>query len=98
MEIVIGKRVGVSNVAKEEEARKIASKCELMIVVGRKNSNSTVKLYDISICGCNNAMIVETKEDLYMNYVRRFEKVGVVVEDSTSKERLKELLDILRKG
>ena len=83
---------------RQEETRNIARNSELMIVIGGKNSSNTIKLYDEAILGCNNAMLVETKEDLYMNYVRRFNKIGVIAGASTSKESIDEIMDILRKG
>lgn len=81
---------------RQEETREIAKNSELMIIIGGKNSSNTIKLYDEAILGCNNAMIVETKEDLYMNYVRRFNRIGVMA--GTSKESIEEIINILKKG
>lgn len=83
---------------RQEETRKLASSSELMIIIGGKNSSNTLKLYNEAIQGCNNAMLVETKEDLYMNYIRRFDRIGVIAGASTSKESINEIMDVLRKG
>ena len=83
---------------RQEETQEIARSSELMIIIGGKKSSNANKLYNVAIRGCNNAMLVETKEDLYMNYVRRFEKVGVMAAASTSKETIDEILNILKKG
>ena len=40
----------------------------------------------------------ETKEDLYMNYVRRFKKIGVTAGASTSKESIEEIIEVLQQG
>lgn len=83
---------------RQEETKEIAKQVELMIIIGGKNSSNTTKLYEIAIKGCNNAMHVETKEDLYMNYVRRFKKIGVTAGASTSKESIEEIIEVLQQG
>lgn len=83
---------------RQEETKEIAKQVELMIIIGGKNSSNTIKLYEIAVRGCNNAMHVETKEDLYMNYVRRFEKIGVTAGASTSQESIEEIMEILKQG
>ena len=82
----------------QEQTKEIARNSELMIIIGAKNSPNAIELYDIAVRSCNNAMHVETKEDLYMNYIRRFEKVGVVAGVSTTKENIDEIMSILKRG
>lgn len=83
---------------RQEETKQIAKNSDLMIIIGGKNSSNTIKLYDIAIYWCNNAMHVETKEDLYMNYVKRFDKIGVMAGASTSQESIDEIMSILKRG
>lgn len=83
---------------RQEETKEIARKSELMVIIGGKNSSNTTKLYEIALNWCGNAMHVETPEDLYMNYVKRFVKIGVMAGASTSKESIDEIMDILRRG
>lgn len=83
---------------RQEETKEIAKQVELMVIIGGKNSSNTTKLYEIALQGCNNAMHVENEEDLYMNYVRRFEKIGVMAGASTSKESIERIIDILKRG
>ncbi len=79
------------------EIRDISKQAELMIVIGDKESTKTKELYDISIKGCNNAMIVEKIEDLYINYVERFKKVGIVIGECNNNELIKEIIEIVQK-
>lgn len=81
---------------RQEETKKIAKDSDLMIIIGGKNSSNTTKLYDIAVKTCGNAMHVETKEDLYMNYIRRFKKIGVMAGASTSQESIKEIMEVLQ--
>ncbi len=79
------------------ETSQIAKQVELMIVIGGKNSSNTKKLYEISLKECNNAMLVETIDDLYLNYIKRFKKVGVMAGASTPKDIIDEIVEILEK-
>ncbi len=112
MEVILGKRAGFcSHVAKNEainktiseittliqaETKEIAKQVELMIIIGKKNSVEDNKLYDISIRECNNAMLVENIEGLYLNYIRRFKKVGVMAGEQMPKETIDEIVEILK--
>lgn len=88
MEVIVGK-VGPI------KTKEIASKVELMIVIGSKKSANTNKLYNISLKECRNAMLVENIEDLYLNYVARFKKVGVAG-TSTSQDMINKVVEILK--
>lgn len=79
------------------ETSQIAKQVELMIIIGGKNSSNTKKLYEISLKECNNAMLVETIDDLYLNYIKRFKKVGVMAGASTPKDIIDEIVEILEK-
>lgn len=71
---------------RQKETEEIARKVELMVIIGEKYSANTNKLYDIAIQTCNNAIYVEKLEDLYLNYIERFQKIGVTAGASTPKE------------
>ena len=79
------------------ETSQIAKQVELMIIIGGKNSSNTKKLYEISLKECNNAMLVETIDNLYLNYIKRFKKVGVMAGASTPKDIIDEIVEILEK-
>lgn len=112
MEVILGKRAdfcshGAKNEAINEEitdvttliqaeTKQIAKQVELMIVIGKKNSAEDNKLYDISIRECNNAMLVEDIEGLYLNYIRRFKKVGIIAGKDVPKEIIDKIVEILK--
>ena len=81
---------------KLEQTREIAKESELMIVVGAKKSTTTNKIYDEAIRVCSNAMIVEIMEDLYLNYISRFKKVGLIAVEGAPRTMVKEIVQILK--
>lgn len=112
MEVILGKRAGFcSHGAKNEsinqttcdetvliqaETQEIAKQVELMIIIGKKNSVEDNILYDISIRECNNAMLVEDTGGLYLNYIRRFKKVGVMAGARVPKDIVDKIVEILK--
>lgn len=94
--IEINKTICDSTKLRQIETEEIAHQVELMIIIGGKKSANTNKLYDISIRECNNAMLVETMDDLYLNYIKRFKKVGVMAGASTPQEMIDEIVEILK--
>lgn len=68
---------------RQEETCEISKKVQCMIIIGGKNSSNTKKLYDIARENCENTMIVETKDELDVSTVKKFEKVGIMAGAST---------------
>ena len=54
-----------------------------MIVIGGKNSSNTKKLYEISTKNCKNVLLVQTKDDLDVNFLKNFDSVGIMAGAST---------------
>lgn len=94
--IEVNKTICDATRLRQKETKEIASKVELMIIIGGKNSSNTNKLYEISLQQCGNAMLIQTKQDLYINYIQRFKKVGIMAGASTPKEIIDEVVEILK--
>lgn len=92
----INKTICDATKLRQIETKEIAKQVELMIIIGGKRSSNTNKLYDIALKECSNAMLVETLEDLYINYIRRFKKVGVMAGASTPEDMINEIVEILQ--
>lgn len=92
----INKTICDATKLRQIETKEIAKQVELMIIIGGKKSSNTNKLYDIAQRECSNAMFVETMEDLYLNYVSRFKKVGVMAGASTPEDMIDEIVEILK--
>lgn len=94
--IEINKTICDATRTRQLETKDIAKQVDLMIIIGGKKSSNTNKLYEIAVQECNNAMLVQTKEDLYLNYIQRFKKVGVMAGASTPRYLIQEIAEILR--
>ena len=62
-----------------------------MIIIGGKNSSNTKKLYEISKENCKNVLLIETKKELDKDYIKKFNKVGIMAGASTPKWIIEEV-------
>ena len=88
MKVIVGKINGNSIESINEEIKDMAKKVELIIVVGEKKSVDTNNIYNISLKECGNAMLAETMDDLYLNYIKRFKTVGIIPDAFTNKNQM----------
>lgn len=77
---------------RQEETCEISKKVQCMIIIGGKNSSNTKKLYDIARENCKNTMIIETKDELDVNVVKKFEKVGIMAGASTPDDSIEDII------
>lgn len=92
----ISKKISDVTALMQAETKEIARQVELMIIIGKKNNEDDNILYDISIRECNNAMLVEDTGGLYLNYIRRFKKVGVMTGARVPKDIVDKIVEILK--
>ena len=81
---------------RQEETNKISQNVDYMIIVGGKNSSNTKKLYDISIKNCKNVECVETINDLKIEEIKKFTKIGIMAGASTPNESVEEIVKALK--
>ena len=82
---------------RQKETEELSQKVELMIIIGGKNSSNTRKLYEISLKNCKNVILVQTKNDIDINYIKQFEKIGVMAGASTPYESIESIVKIIQK-
>lgn len=80
---------------RQEEARSLAEKVDLMIVIGDKTSSNTCKLYDICKRVCERTYLVETYRDLSTIDFETACNIGVTAGASAPARIIKEVLDTM---
>ena len=80
---------------RQKEAVEIASKVDIMIVLGDKNSSNTRKLYEISKKICATVYFRETISDLRLKNLKNDVTIGVTAGASTPPEIIKEAVSAM---
>lgn len=80
---------------RQEEARSLAEKVDLMIVIGDKTSSNTCKLYEICKRVCSRTYLVETYRDLSTIDFSTACNIGVTAGASAPARIIKEVLDTM---
>ena len=94
--ITINKSICDSTKLRQEETKKISQDVEFMIIVGGKNSSNTRKLYDIAKENCP-SIHIQTKEDLNLEEIKKYQKIGITAGASTPKEYIEEIVKVLER-
>jgi len=82
---------------RQKETEELSKKVDLMLIIGGRNSSNTNKLYDISSKNCKNVIFAESKEDVDTNYIKQFEKIGVMAGASTPRENIDDIVNLIQK-
>lgn len=82
---------------RQKETEDISQKVDLMLIIGGKNSSNTNKLYEISLKNCPEVIFAEGKEDIDINYIKHFEKIGVMAGASTPRESIDSIVEFIKR-
>ncbi|MBE7057172.1 MAG: bifunctional 4-hydroxy-3-methylbut-2-enyl diphosphate reductase/30S ribosomal protein S1 [Ruminococcaceae bacterium] len=80
---------------RQKEAEQIASKVDLMIIVGGRNSSNTLKLYEICSQLCDNVKLVESADELEAKWFKNIRKAGVTAGASTPGWSIEEVIGVM---
>ena len=81
---------------RQTEAREIASKVDVMIVIGGKHSSNTRKLYEICKEVCADTHFIQTLDDLHLDLPKSVRLVGITAGASTPKNIIEEVQNYVR--
>lgn len=87
-----------TTLCRQEECNSLSKNCDLMLVVGSKNSSNTSKLFDISIKNCPNTHLIQTISDLKSVNVAKNTKIGIVAGASTPPELIEEVKNLMNES
>ena len=76
---------------RQTEAEKIASKADVMIVIGGASSSNSRKLYEICKSKCINTYFIQTLADLNLNITPQVKLIGITAGASTPKNIIEEV-------
>ncbi len=81
---------------RQDEAKKIASEVDMMIVIGDSKSSNTQKLYEICSRECKCTQYVQTKDNLVTDPLRSLRRVGITAGASTPQKIIEEVQNYVR--
>lgn len=97
VELKIINTICLSTELRQKETEELSQNVDLMLIIGGKNSSNTNKLYDISSKYCKNVVFAESEEDIDINYIKQFEKIGIMAGASTPKESIDAIVKFIKK-
>ncbi|HYF82894.1 MAG TPA: bifunctional 4-hydroxy-3-methylbut-2-enyl diphosphate reductase/30S ribosomal protein S1 [Clostridia bacterium] len=77
---------------RQESAEQLSKEVDCMLVIGSKESSNTNKLYHTCKENCENAYHIENAEDLPLDALKKFMKVGITAGASTPDWVIKEVI------
>ena len=81
---------------RQKETEELSKKVNYMIIIGGKNSSNTKKLYEIAKKNCENSICIETKEEMNIDEIKQFEKIGIMAGASTPQESINEVVEKIK--
>lgn len=81
---------------RQTEARSIAAKVDMMIVLGGNHSSNTRKLYEICMQECENTYFIQTLDDLHLELPESVRLVGITAGASTPNNIIEEVQNYVR--
>ncbi|MCR5594983.1 MAG: 4-hydroxy-3-methylbut-2-enyl diphosphate reductase [Lachnospiraceae bacterium] len=76
---------------RQNEAEELASKADIMIVIGDRHSSNTRKLYEICAAKCPETHFIETLDDLNLEVPKSVRLVGITAGASTPQNLIEEV-------
>ncbi len=95
-ELKVINTICLSTELRQKETEKLSQEVDLMLIIGGKNSSNTNKLYDISSKYCKDVIFAESLEDININYIKQFEKIGVMAGASTPRESIDSIVNFIK--
>lgn len=94
--LVIKNTICKSTELRQKETEQIAKLVDCMIIIGGKNSSNSKKLYEIAKENCNNAIFIETKDELNLDQFNNYEKIGIMAGASTPQSMIDDVVNELK--
>ena len=96
IELEVINTICLSTELRQKETEKLAQTVDLMLIIGGRNSSNTNKLYEISSKYCKNVIFAESLEDIDIDFIKKFEKIGVMAGASTPRESIDSIVNFIK--
>ena len=77
---------------RQESTKALSKNCDVMVVIGGKNSSNSKKLVNISKRYCINTIFIENNKDLLLKTIGKCSKIGVTAGASTPVSDIEEVI------
>jgi 4-hydroxy-3-methylbut-2-enyl diphosphate reductase len=79
--------------------KKIAPLCDIMFVIGSKNSSNSLRLVEVAKrSGCKNTFLIDSKKECKINDIRRYRNIGISSGASAPEKLVFDLIDGIKKN
>ena len=95
-DIIVANTICNATEERQKEAVELASKADVMIVIGGTHSSNTRKLYELCKCECENTYYIQTLDDLQLDLPNSVELVGITAGASTPNKIIEEVQNYVR--
>lgn len=96
IELKVINTICLSTELRQKETEELSKKVDLMLIIGGRNSSNTNKLYEIASKNCKNVIFAETVEDISLEYIKQFEKIGVMAGASTPHKSIDSIVKFIK--
>ena len=96
IELKVINTICLSTELRQKETETLSQNVDLMLIIGGRNSSNTNKLYDISSKYCENVIFAESVEDINIEFIKQFKKIGVMAGASTPRQSIDSIVDFIK--
>ena len=95
-ELKVINTICLSTELRQKETETLSQNVDLMLIIGGRNSSNTNKLYDISSKYCENVIFAESLEDIDIEFIKKFEKIGIMAGASTPRQSIDSIVNFIK--
>ena len=95
-DIIVANTICSATEERQKEASELATKADVMIVIGGTHSSNTRKLYELCKSECENTYYIQTLADLQLELPNSVELVGITAGASTPNKIIEEVQNYVR--
>lgn len=94
IEIKVENTICKATELRQKETEELSKKVDYMIIIGGKNSSNTKKLHEIAKENCKNSICIETKDEIQVKELNKYNIIGIMAGASTPQDVI---FDVIKK-